>query len=79
MRCVTINKKFTGLTQINGRKTNVWSTNKFSNEIHTAVSVAFSVASSVQSKMGKNALIYSLIADPTERGGAKGYANRKLE
>ena len=56
----------------NGRKINVWSTNKFSNEMHTAVSVAFSVPSSVQSKMSKNALIYSLTADPTERGRAKG-------
>ena len=39
----------------NGRKTNVWSTNKLSNELHAAVSVAFSVSSSVQSKMAKNA------------------------
>ena len=31
----------------NGRKINVWSTNKYSNELHTAVSVAFSVPSSL--------------------------------
>ena len=43
----------------------------FSNELHTAVSVAFSVPSSVQIKMTKNALIYNLIADPMERGGTK--------
>ena len=34
----------------NGRKINVWSTNIFSNELHTAVSVAFSVPSSMQSE-----------------------------
>ena len=34
----------------NGRKINAWSTNKYSNELHTAVSEAFSVPSSVQSK-----------------------------
>ena len=33
----------------NGRKINVWSTNKYSNELHTSVSVAFSVPSSMQS------------------------------
>ena len=55
----------------NGRKINVWSTNKFSNELHTAVLVAFSVSSSVQSKEycgKKTALIYRFTADPTERG-----------
>ena len=31
----------------NGRKNNVWSTNKFSIDMHTAVSVAFSVPSSM--------------------------------
>ena len=61
------------------RKINIWNSNKLSNEMHTAVSVAFSVPSLVQSKMVKNALIYSLTADPRERGGAKGQANRKLE
>ena len=40
--------------------------------MHTAVSVAFSIPSSVESKMAKNALIYSLTADPTEGGGTKG-------
>ena len=40
-----------------GRKTNVWSTHKFSKEMHTAVLVTFSPPSSVQSKMVKNALI----------------------
>ena len=34
----------------NGRKFNVWSTNKYSNELHTAVSVAFRVPSSGKSK-----------------------------
>ena len=53
-------------------KTNVWSTNKLSNELHTTVSVAFSVFSTVQSKMAKNALIYSLTVDPNEREGTKG-------
>ena len=55
-----------------GEKNNVWSTNNFSNDMHTAVSVAFGVPSSVQSKMAKNAVIYSLTEDPTERGGANG-------
>ena len=32
----------------NGRKINAWSTNKYSNKLHTAASVAFSVPSSVQ-------------------------------
>ena len=44
----------------------------FSNELHTTVSVAFSVPSSLQNKMANIALIYSLSEDPTERGGAKG-------
>ena len=57
----------------NGRKINVWSNNKYSNELHNAVSVAFSVNSSVQSKnWWKTALIYSFTKDPTKRGGAKG-------
>ena len=57
----------------NGRKINVWSTNKDSNELHIAVSVAFSVPSSAQSENSwKTALIYSFTADPIERGGAKG-------
>ena len=57
----------------NVRKINVWSTNKYPNELHIAVSVAFSIPSSVQSKnWWKNVLIYSFTADPTERGGAKG-------
>ena len=43
----------------------------FLNELHTAVSVAFSVPSSVQSEMANIALIYSLTADLTERGRAK--------
>ena len=34
-------------TSDNGRKINVWSTNKQSNELHTAISVEFSVPSSV--------------------------------
>ena len=34
----------------NGRKNKVWSTNKFSNELHTTVSVALSVPSSMQIK-----------------------------
>ena len=55
----------------NERKTNVWSTDKFSKDMHTAVSVAFSVLPSLQSKMAKIALIYSLIADPPEGVGAK--------
>ena len=36
----------------NGRKINVWSDNKYSNALHTAVSVAFSAPSSVQRKNG---------------------------
>ena len=74
----TFRKYFCNTLQIyikkfNGRKINVWSANKHPNKLHTAVSVAFSVPSSVQSKnWWKTALIYSFIADPTERGGAKG-------
>ena len=57
----------------NGRKINIWSTNKYSNELHAAVLVEFSVPSSVQSKdWWKIALIYSFTADPIEGGGAKG-------
>ena len=57
---------------IMGEKNNVWSTNKLLNELHTAVLVAFSLPSSVQSKMAKNALVYSLTANTIKRGGAKG-------
>ena len=42
------------------------------NEFHTAIWAAFSVPSSMQSEMANTALIYSLTADPTERGGAMG-------
>ena len=38
----------------NGRKINIWSTNKFLNELHTAVSVVFSILFTAQSKMVKN-------------------------
>ena len=49
------------------------SANKQSDELHTAVSVAFSVPSSVQSKnWWRTALIYSFSADSTEEGGVKG-------
>ena len=44
----------------------------FSNELHTALLVAFSIPFSVQSKIANTALIYSLTADPTERGRTKG-------
>ena len=37
-----------------------------------ALSVVLSVPSSVQKEMANTALIYSLITDPMERGGAKG-------
>ena len=47
--------------------------------MHTAILVVFSAPSSVQSKMAKKALIYSLTVNPTEKGGVKGYANRNLE
>ena len=47
--------------------------------MHTAVSVAFGVPSSEQSKMAKSAHIYSLTEDRKERGGATGEANTKLE
>ena len=57
----------------NERKINIWSTSKYSNELNTAVSIAFSILSSVQSKnWWKTDLIYSFTADPTEGGGAKG-------
>ena len=46
--------------------------------MHTAISVALSVPSSVQSEMANTALTYGLTADPTERGGAKEKARRKL-
>ena len=39
---------------------------KYSNELHTVVSVEFSVPSSVQSEMTNTAIIYSLTEDPTE-------------
>ena len=53
------------------RKINIWSANKYLNELHTAVSVAFSVPPSVQNKnWWKTALIYSFTADSVERGGA---------
>ena len=59
-----------GIMCLNGRKINFWSTNKYSNGLHTTVSVAFSVHSSVQSKnWRKNAPIYNLTPDPTEREG----------
>ena len=47
----------------NRRKINVWSTNKFSNEEHTAVLVVFSVPSSVQKKNGEN-FSYAIICKP---------------
>ena len=47
--------------------------------MHTTVSVALSLPSSVKNEMANTSLIYSLTADPMERGGAKGYTNRKLE
>ena len=63
----------------NWGKINVWSTNKFSKELHTAVSIAFSVPSSVQSKkLWNTAVIYSFTADPAEGGGAKGIGNRAI-
>ena len=40
--------------------------------MHTAVSMALRVPSSVQSEMANIALIYSLAADPQEMGWAKG-------
>ena len=46
----------------NGRKINAWSTNEFSNELHTAVWLAFNVPFS-KVKCWKTALIYSFIAD----------------
>ena len=46
--------------------------------MNAAISVAFTVPFSVQIKMAKIAFIYSLTAEPTERGGAKGKGNRKL-
>ena len=40
----------------NRKITDVWITNQFSNEMHTAILVAFSVPTSVQSKMSNAAL-----------------------
>ena len=42
-----------------GETYNVWSTNKFTNELHTAVSVVYSVPSSVQSKNGEEGTLYA--------------------
>ena len=57
----------------NGRKINVWSTKKYSNELHTAVLVAFSVPFSVKNKnWWEKTLIYSFTADSAQEGGAKG-------
>ena len=54
-------------------KINICNANKHSNKLHTAVSVAFSVPSSVESKnWWKTALIYSFTVDATEGGGTKG-------
>ena len=39
--------------------------------MHTAVSAALSVPFRVKNEMTNTALIYSLTANPTERGGAK--------
>ena len=39
-----------------------------SNELHTAVSVALGIPSSVQRKMANSALICSLTADTTKEG-----------
>ena len=57
----------------NGKKINVWSTNKFSNKLNTAVSVAFIVAYLLQCKVKwwKTVLIYSFTVNPTEKGGTK--------
>ena len=40
--------------------------------LHTAVSVALSIPSSVQREMANYALIYSLSANPRERGKRQG-------
>ena len=47
----------------NVRKINVWSTNKYSNELHTAVSVEFNIPSSVQSKKqnGEKVLLFIVL------------------
>ena len=48
-------------------------TKEYSNELHTTVSVAISVPSSVHSKnWWKTVLVYSFTTDPTEKEGAKG-------
>ena len=44
----------------------------FSSELHTAVSVAFSVHSAVHSEMPNTALTYSVTEESTERWGTKG-------
>ena len=51
----------------------------FSNELHTAVSVSFSVPSSVASRMAYTALTYSLTADPIERGGVPALLEKKIQ
>ena len=61
-----------------GRKINIWSANKHSNELHTAILVALSVSSSVQSKnWWKIALIYIFLLSPIQRkmcrSGTKSY------
>ena len=54
----------------NGRKINAWSTNKFSNELHTAVSVAFCVPSSVQNKKqnGEKLLLFIVLQRIQRKG-----------
>ena len=49
----------------------------FQINLHSVVSVVFSIPSSVQSKMMKNCSYFT--ADPVERRGAKEYANRELQ
>ena len=54
----------------NGRKINAWSKNKYSNELHTAVLIAFSVPSSVQSKKenGEKLLLFIVLQRIQRKG-----------
>ena len=51
-----------------GRKINVWSINKFSNELHIKVSVAFSVPSLMLSKNGERLLLLIVLQRIQRKG-----------
>ena len=64
----------------NGRNINVSRANKHSNELHTAVSAAFSYFLQCRVKTGGKLLLFIILQRIQQKsGGAKGYTNRKLD